>query len=89
MAIQYEEHPIESGIRLPERGTGNGRNQRLAAKMGAGDSVLIEEGRANALAQCIRKLGGKAVTEDAGMRPAVESYRDGEMIPHRRVWRVA
>jgi hypothetical protein len=89
MAIQYKEHPIESGMPLPERGAGNGRNQRLAAKMGAGDSVLIEAGRANALAQCIKKLGGKAVTEDAGMRPAVDGYRDGEMIPHRRVWRVS
>ena len=89
MALQYEEHPIERGIPAPERGAGMGRNQRLAAKMDVGDSVLIEEGRAGSLAQCIKKLGGKAITEDAGMRPAVDKYREGEMIPHRRVWRVS
>ena len=89
MAIQYEEHPVESGIPLPERASGKGRNQRLAEKMSAGDSVLIEEGRAGALQQAIKKMGGKAITEDAGLHPACDKFRGGEMIPHRRVWRVS
>lgn len=89
MAIQYEEHPIESGIPLPERASGKGRNQRLAEKMGVGDSVLIEERRASGLQSAIRKMGGKAITEDAGLHPACDKYRDGKMVPHRRVWRVS
>lgn len=89
MALQYEEHPVESGVPIPERGAGQGRNQRLAAKLSVGDSVLIEEGRAAALQQCIKKLGGKAITEDAGLQPAADKFRGGEMIPHRRVWRVS
>ena len=89
MALQYEEHAVENGIPLPERGSGYGRNQRLAAKMEAGDSVLIEEGRTPGLVQAIKKMGGKAITEDAGMHPAADKYKGGEMIPHRRVWRVS
>jgi hypothetical protein len=89
VAIQYDEHPIESGIPLPKKGSNYGRNQRLAAKMRAGDSVLIESGRAYSLAHAIKRLGGKAITEDAGMHPAADSYRDGELMPHRRVWRVS
>ena len=87
--IDYPEHPIEKDLPVPERGKGTGRNQRLAAKMEVGDSVLIEENRAGALQQCIMKLGGKAVTEYAGERPSIERYRDGETVRHRRVWRVA
>ena len=87
--IDYEEHPIEKDLPVPERGKGTGRNQRLAAKMEVGDSVLIEENRANSLASCIKKLGGRAITEDAGKHPSIERYRKGEMVRHRRVWKVA
>ena len=89
MAIHHNEHPIESDVPMPETGAGKGRNQKLAEKMSAGDSVLIEEGRAYALVQCIKKMGGKAITKDAGLHPAVDKHRDGEMTPHRRVWRVS
>ena len=91
MAINYQEHPIERGIPPPEKeGIGKGRNQRLAAKMKVGDSVLIEEHRGNALMQCIKKLGGKAVSEDAGMvRPADSRTHSGRLTRHRRVWRVS
>ena len=87
--IDYKEHPIEKDIPVPERGKGTGRNQRLAAKMEVGDSVLIDENRAGALANCIKKLGGRAITEHAGERPSIENHNHGEMVRHRRVWRVA
>ena len=91
MAINYKEHPIERGIPPPEKDSiGKGRNQRLAAKMKVGDSVLIEENRGNALMQCIKKLGGKAVSEDAGMVVAADtSLYGGRKVRHRRVWRVS
>lgn len=87
--LTYDEHPIEKDVPLPERGKGTGRNQRLAAKMKVGDSVLVEQNRAGALASCIKKLGGRAITEDAGDRPSIEKHTSGKMVRHRRVWRMA
>lgn len=94
MAIIYNEHPIERDIPAPDRSKGNagtGRNQRLAAQMQVNDSVLVQERRANSLVQCIKKLGGKAVTEDAGMLVDLDTVKWGrqKVVPHKRVWRVA
>ena len=94
MVRNYNEHPIERDIPAPDRSkgrAGTGRNQRLAAQMQVGDSVLVQEGRANALVQCIKKLGGKAVTEDAGMLVNLDTvkWNKQRVVPHKRVWRVA
>ena len=90
MVIEYKEPPIEKNIPLPEnvgRGArGKGRNQRLAAKMGVGDSILLPTLRANNVAQILKKNGFEVMVVSDGLHPNIEPYANGVFEEHSRVF---
>ena len=90
MVIQYKEPPIEKNIPLPENaGRGNkgkGRNQRLAARMGVGDSILLPTLRANTVSQILKKNGFEVVVVYDGLHPNIEPNLNGVLEEHSRVF---
>ena len=90
MVIEYNEPEIEKNIPLPEnagRGAkGKGRNQRLAAKMGVGDSVLLPTRRANNVAQILKRNGFEVMVVSDGLHPNIEPYLNEVLEEHSRVF---
>ena len=90
MVIEYEEPQIEKNIPLPKnvgRGAkGKGRNQRLAARMGVGDSILLPTPRANNVSQILKKNGFEVMVVSDGLHPNIEPYLNGALEEHSRVF---
>jgi len=90
MVIEYNEPEIEKNIPLPEnagRGAkGKGRNQRLAARMGVGDSILLPISRAYNVSQILKKNGFEVMVVSDGLHPSMEPYSNGVLEEHSRVF---